>query len=257
MYSHSKLWLYENCPEAYKVKYIDRAWPDLPESINLFLGSIVHEALEWLYHRVLEGNVPEMDELVKYYAENWQRNFKADFRIPAGEKEGDFFNKGVKFLVDYYQTNKPFDERTIEIEKKVLFPLDEEYAIQGYVDRIVLNKDGEYEIHDYKTNDRMKSQSDVDLDRQLALYHLGLKHLYGGDIKVKLVWHMLAHNKKVQSIRTDEQLEKLKQDVLALISKIESTTVWPACGKPWCDWCAYKRQMKFENGGNHSLGNWF
>ena len=49
IFSHSRLWLYENCPEAYKVKYIDKKFPDLPKSIEAFLGSMVHDSLEWLY----------------------------------------------------------------------------------------------------------------------------------------------------------------------------------------------------------------
>jgi len=257
VYSHSKLWLYENCPEAYKIKYIDKKWPDLPISVSLFLGSMTHEALEWLYKKVKEGGVPEMDDLIKCFAENWHQQYKSDIRLPAGENIDSFFNKGVKFLIDYYQTNKPFGENTVEIEKKVLFPLDESHSIVGYIDRIVLNEQGEYEVHDYKTNYRMKSQKDADADRQLALYHIGLKHLFGNEIKASLVWHMLAHNKKVRSSRTDEQLEELRRTVLDLIGKIENTKVWPACGKPWCDWCSYKRQMKFDNGGNHNLSLYF
>ena len=49
VYSHSRLWLYENCPEYFKIKYLDKALPDLPVSMALFLGGVVHESLEWLY----------------------------------------------------------------------------------------------------------------------------------------------------------------------------------------------------------------
>jgi hypothetical protein len=36
-----ELCLYESCPEAYKVKYIDKTFPELPQSIHAFLGSVV------------------------------------------------------------------------------------------------------------------------------------------------------------------------------------------------------------------------
>jgi RecB family exonuclease len=131
--------------------------------------------------------------------------------------------------------------------------LKDDIFIMGYIDRLEKHEDGSYEVHDYKTNDRIKSQGGVDKDRQLAFYHLGLQNLFGGDVKVKLTWHFLAHNKKVHSYRTQEQLDKLKEETIKLIEKINSTEEWPACGKPWCDWCAYKSMIKFSNNGNHNL----
>ena len=243
IYSHSRLWLYESCPEAYKIKYIDKKFPDIPKSINLFLGSIVHESLEWLYNQVKECKSVELDELIKFYAQGWKNQMGKDVRIGKGE-EHYYFNKGIKFLIDYFQKNKPFEDNTVHIEKKIFFPLDEnkEYFIQGYVDRIVFNNQTEeYEVHDYKTNEFMKTQNQVDSDRQLAFYHLGLDEIFGKQEKVKLIWHFLAHNKTISSRRNREELEELKKQTLELIKKIESTTIWNSCGKNWCDWCQFKR----------------
>jgi RecB family exonuclease len=138
----------------------------------------------------------------------------------------------------------------METEKKIVFSLEEDkvYKIRGFVDRIVFNKQiEEYEVHDYKTNEWLKSQEEVDKDRQLAFYHLGLREYFGKQIKVKLIWHFLAHNRKITSRRTDEQLEDLKRKTIELIKKIEGTTHWSACGKRWCDWCSYKRNNELEN----------
>ncbi len=242
LYSDSKLWLFERCAEFYKVKYIDKTLPEIPKTIEAFLGDIVHQSLEWLYERIMEGGEVELDELIRDFANRWKENFSYDLRINNGDAEY-YFNKGIKFLAGYYQKNKPFIENTIDVERKILFPLDEEgeYLIQGYVDRIVLNENGEYEVHDYKTSDFIKSQEEVNADRQLGFYHLGLQEIFGKEKKVKLIWHFLANNKTIFSERTQEQLEKLKKDTLALIKKIESTTFWPVCGRKSCDWCEYKK----------------
>jgi RecB family exonuclease len=198
--------------------------------------------LEWLYNQVKQGRQVEMHKLIVNFAENWQKNLSPNTKIKSDETAEQYFNKGIKFLADYYLKHEPFVDNTLYIEKKIIFPLDEEHKIQGYIDRLVLNENGEYEIHDYKTNANMKKQEDVDADRQLALYHLGLQEMLGKNISVKLIWHMLAHNKTITSRRTQEQLENLKQETLALIKKIETTTEWPACDKPWCDWCSYKKE---------------
>ena len=244
IFSHSRLWLFENCPEAYKIKYIDKTFPDLPKSFELFLGNIVHKTLEWFYEEIQKDNFHDLDTLIEKFANLWNANITNEYRLNSYLKIEDYFNKGIKFLVDYYYKNKPFIENTIHLEKRILFPLDDnkEYFIQGYIDRVVLNKGGEYEVHDYKTNDSLKSQGQIDLDRQLAFYHLGLQEELGKDIKVKLIWHFLAHNKTINSIRSQEQLEKLKQDTLNLIKNIENKKVFPSCGKTWCDWCSFKRK---------------
>ncbi|MFH1290832.1 MAG: PD-(D/E)XK nuclease family protein, partial [Nanoarchaeota archaeon] len=122
-----------------------------------------------------------------------------------------------------------------------------------------------FEVVDYKTNSRIKEQKEVDADRQLAFYHLGMQELFGKDIDVDLTWHFLAFNETVHSKRTQGQLDKLKGETLALIKKIESTTEWPACGKAFCDWCSYKKLQGLDREENtkkiftknENLGSWF
>mgnify|MGYP001567044676 CR=1 FL=1 len=242
VYSHSKLWLYESCPEFYKLKYIDKKVPLMPIGVALFLGSVVHEALEWLYHQVKYHEIT-IDELIEYFTERWTTQFDENVRVENGN-EVDAYNKAVRFLTDYYTKHKPFKENVLAVERKVLFPLDSDgkYKIQGYIDRLDIAEDGTYEIHDYKTNQSMKKQSEIDKDRQLALYHIGLQELFGKEINVRLIWHFLNFNQEVTSQRTQEQLDALKKDTLVLIKKIESETEWPACNGRYCDWCQYKRE---------------
>jgi len=122
LYSHSRLWLFENCPEAYKAKYVDKVWPEMPLSMSLFLGSLVHDSLEELYRNVKEGKTIEVDELIRHFAENWKSQINDTVRIMNGETKDQLLNKGIKFLMDYYQKHAPFEEKTIELEKKIVFP---------------------------------------------------------------------------------------------------------------------------------------
>jgi len=256
LYSHSRLSLFEQCPEAFKIKYIDKTFPDLPVSIHLFLGKEVHDTLEELYKKKMAGEIWEMDEMIRHFAQNWKKGFNSGIRVSNGGAES-FFHKGIKFLIDYYQTHKPFKDDTMETEKRIVFQLDEtgEVGIQGFVDRLVKTGWDQFEVHDYKTNAMMKKQEEVDADRQLAFYHIGLQKLFGKELKVKLVWHFLAHNRSITSTRSQEQLEKLRVDTLKLINEIESNTVWPACGRKWCDWCDYKKKNGLNVQGKIVVGN--
>ena len=153
IFSHSRLWLYESCPEFYKLKYIDKKLPPIPVTMPLFLGTVTHEALEWLYHQVKHREVT-VDELIEHFAENWVKQIEKDNIVIENGDEIDSYNKGVRFLVDYYTKNKPFNQNVLAIEHKILFPLDTEgkYKIQGFIDRLDMAEDGTYEVHDYKTN---------------------------------------------------------------------------------------------------------
>ena len=250
-YSHSRISTFEQCPFKFKLRYIDKIIPEIAKSIEIHLGATIHDTLEWLYIQVKEGKVPEVDDVITHYAEEWQEDLPEDIVIvKSGLTAKDYFNKGVSFLIDYYMRYKPFDENTLEVEKKIIIQLDDggEYKVQGFIDRLVHNLEtGEYEIHDYKTANSLPRQQKIDEDRQLALYAIAIKDLFGHDKEICLVWHYLAHNKRICSRRSDEQLAKLKHETLKLIKKIESTTDFPPQKSTLCHWCEYKVQCPLFN----------
>jgi len=99
---------------------------------------------------------------------------------------------------------------------------------------------GVYEVHDYKTGSSLSKQEDLDNDRQLAMYSLWVRNQFKDFKKVRLVWHFLAFDKEMDSYRTKEELENLKEEVLAKIKEIELTKEYPAQVSELCNWCLYK-----------------
>ena len=244
VFSHSRLSTFEQCRLKYKFRYIDNIIPDIEKTIESHLGSMVHKTLEWLYNQVKKGKIPTIDEVIVNYSEKWKEDYEEE--IPIVKKYmtvGDYFNKGIQFLINYYTKHKPFDDNTIAVEKHILFDLDEkgDHKIRGFIDRLVYNlKTDEYEVHDYKTSNNLPKQEILDKDRQLALYSIAIKEIYGMEKKVILIWHYLSFNKKLHSRRTDEQLKQLKEETINLIREIESTTEFPPNKSPLCHWCEYK-----------------
>ncbi len=243
IYSHSRLSTFEQCRLKFKYRYIDKIIT-IEKSIETFLGKIVHNILEWLYRQVKENKIPTIDEVITYYSNNWEANYKSTIKIVKAEfTVKDYFNKGIQFLLGYYMKHKPFKDNTLEIEKRIVIDLDEkgEYKIQGFIDRLVhnLEKD-EFEIHDYKTGKNLPTKEKIENDRQLALYSIAIKELHGKDKEVLLIWHYLAHNQKIVSRRTNEQLQQLKEETINLIKEIESTTKFPPKKSILCNWCEYK-----------------
>jgi len=244
VYSHSRLSSFEQCPLKFKYRYIDKIIPEIEKTIEIHLGSTVHNVLEWIYTQVQNNKLPTIDETIVHYANKWEENYKPEIVIvKKALSSKDYFEKGIQFLLNYYTKHQPFDDNTIEIEKKILINLDEQgrYKLQGFIDRLVHNKEtNEYEVHDYKTANFLPKQEKFDEDRQLALYSIGIKDLFGHDKEVCLVWHYLAHNTKICSRRTNQQLQQLKQETIELINKIEATEKFPPQITKLCDWCEYK-----------------
>ncbi len=242
-YSHSQLSTYENCPYQYKLHYIDKIEAET-EGIEAFMGSRVHDALEKLYrdHKLTKLNA--LDEILRYYHEVWEKNWNAMVLITRkGYEPDDYRRLGEKCLSDYYRRYAPFDQgRTLGLEEFITFHLDEEkdYQIRGYIDRLVLVDDDVLEIHDYKTSSRLPTQEDVDADRQLSFYQMGVEGRWRDIREIKLIWHYLAFDAEIRSSRRPEQLHEVRQQTLGLIQRIETDTELLPKEGPLCAWCDYQ-----------------
>jgi len=244
VYSHSRLSCYEQCPQKYKLKYIDRVETEIEQSIEAFLGSRVHETLEKLYRDLGYQKLNTLDELLDFFHSEWKKNWD-DSIVIVKEEYGpeNYIKMGEKFITDYYNKYKPFDQgKTISLEERILIKLDDsgDYKLQGFIDRVMESKEGYYEVHDYKTNSRLPLAEYLDNDRQLALYAIGVKERYPDVKDVRLVWHFLAFDKEIDSTRTDEELEELKRKTIELIDRVESDEKYPAKTSILCDWCEFK-----------------
>lgn len=255
IYSYSKISTFEQCPLKFKYRYIDKI-EVIEKNIESFLGNTVHQTLEWLYSEVKNNRIPDIEKTIEYYCDTWERNFSQKIIIIKQENNfADYFNKGIKFIVDYYTKHQPFKDNTIAIEKKIIIGIDElkNYNLIGFIDRLVYDKEkDEYEIHDYKTANSLPLREKIQEDRQLALYSLAVKNEFGYEKKVHLFWHYLAFNKTIYAVKTNEELEKLKKEVGELIDKIEDTKEFPANKSVLCNWCEYRNVCsKFECKNNN------
>ena len=188
--------------------------------------------------------MPDLDNTITFFSEKWQEKYNPEILIVKKDlTEKDYFTNGIKLILDYYAKHYPFKDNTLELEKEIILKLGEnaEHEIIGFIDRLAFNKETqEYEIHDYKTANSFPSKEKIEADRQLALYSIAIKELFGKDEKVCLIWHYLNFDQKICSRRTKEQLEKLKKEILEIIKEIEDEKYFPYNKSPLCNWCEYK-----------------
>jgi putative RecB family exonuclease len=240
-YSNSQLGTFEQCALQYKFNYVDGI-KRYEESIEAYLGQRFHDAMEWLYGERAFRIVP-LEELLEYYEKDWVNQWHFEIKInKEGRTADDYRLMGRRFIEDYYKRHYPFDEgRVLGLERYIRFPLDDagRYRCKGIIDRLMLAPDGVFEVHDYKTGSKLPEQKELDEDRQLALYQIGVQKLWPEAREVRLVWHEVAFDIDMRSTRTPEALERLKTEIGALIDRIEAEKEFPLHESKLCDWCPY------------------
>jgi len=242
-YSHSQLSTYETCPHQYKLAYIDKIKTET-EGIEAFMGSRVHEALEKLYRDLKVTKLNTLEELIDVYHQSWEKNWNDMIQIIRKDYSAEDYRRlGEKCITDYYKRYYPFDQgKTLGLEENIYFPLEEEkdYWIRGFIDRLTLVDSSILEIHDYKTSNRLPTQGNVNSDRQLAFYHMGVAEKWQGIQEVRLIWHYLTFDIEIHSSRSPEQLHQLRMATLEFIQKIETDRKFLPKEGPLCDWCDYQ-----------------
>ena len=241
-YSHSKLGTFQQCKQKYKFQYVDRVKVESKDTIETFLGGLVHKTLEKLYKDLKFQKLNTKEELLNFFKECWNKEFNDKILIVKKDyKKENYFEMGIKFISDYYEHYKPFNNlTTLGLETEYRLELDDGNSYHVRMDRLSCDKDGNYYVCDYKTNNQLKPQEELDEDRQLAMYSLWVKNNFNDCKNVKLVWYFLAFDKEMISERNEEQLLNLKLDVQNIIKEIESCNNFLTTISNLCDWCAYK-----------------
>ncbi|MDD5721712.1 MAG: PD-(D/E)XK nuclease family protein [Candidatus Pacebacteria bacterium] len=241
--SYSSLENFKLCPLKYKYSQIDKLKE--PKSKEAVFGIYIHKVLKWFYQK--DPHFPTLDALLDYYKESWPKKSEG-FEWQDPEEENSYFKEGIRILEEYYKTNIPHQTSILDLETRFEVTIDEDpdkpnkkHILTGIIDRIDKLPDGRMEIIDYKTGKRIASQRETDSSAQLSLYAIGVKNRWPRtDLKnLSLSLYFLKFNEKIQSQRTEEDLEKSKEEVIKTIHKIEKSSFEPR-PSPLCGWCGYR-----------------
>src|SRR3989338_6806133 len=102
-YSHSRLSAYENCPLKFKYTYIDKLDRDRRDSIEAFMGGLVHEVMEKLYNDLSHTKLNTVDEMLKFYETRWAQDWTDEILIVRKEYAPEHYcGIGERCIRDYY-----------------------------------------------------------------------------------------------------------------------------------------------------------
>lgn len=250
--SYSSLETFLQCPLKFKYQEIDKI--KTPKSKDALFGTAIHEALRMLHNPSLL-TPPSEKEFLDFFSSKWDPTI---FQTP--QEDAAYFSQGIKILKDYYAKNYPANFNVLDLETRFEVPLEhksEIHLITGKIDRIDKIDGNAFEVIDYKTAKKMPSQSSVEENLQLSIYHLGLlsrwPKIKDENRPVKASLYFLKHGEKLSVRKTNEDLEAIKEHVLTTIDAIKSSDFKPKAN-PLCPWCGYqaicplwKHKFKKEN----------
>ena len=275
-FSYSSLQSYQKCPAQFQFRYIEKIFKN-DEGIEAFMGKRVHETIEYIYNQKKLGLNLSIDKIIEYHHSLWENKWHGrvaivnrnilpvdrEKNIPLWKKYAAFyFRTGEKCLTKFYSLNQPFDENVYANEYKMDFLIgnNSDYRIKGIVDRLDVDENGNWIIHDYKTGKRPYNQKEADQDMQLGLYQIGLEKTKKNINDVLLVWHFLQQSKEnilVYSRRSKSDLEKIIKKIISLIDEIRLKLIknekFVAKKSILCNWCYYWQECPLQEGINPYL----
>ena len=254
-FSYSQLNTFKTCPQQYKIIYLDGVRKG-HESIEAFIGKLVHEVLEWLYScENREKSYITFDYLCQVYDDKWTKRWHQHIYVADARKKSDYYYSiGKRCLSNYYSRYGPiFDQPVESTEVELKFSIGD-YIFRGIIDRLDHPEPGKWIVHDYKTSKHPKSERQAINDIQLALYQIAVEQNYGEVKDLSLTWHFLRFGSEITVLHTRDQLEKLKNKLIHMTEKIiqfrENENNFLPKETMLCNWCYLWEECTAKVGPN-------
>jgi len=275
-FSYSRINTYNQCPQKYKIQYIDKIYSS-KNSLEAFMGKSVHDVLERLYSKKnLKNQFISFDYLIEMYCEYWQKKWDNDIifaRYKYNQIKNDksivfnsnsiektyynkIFNEGKKCLSNYYKKFNDsgyFKQNVLHVEYKFNIKIGK-YTFIGFIDRIDQGKDGIIHVIDYKTSSKPHTQSKLKKDLQLYIYEMAIRKSkeFQGLKGVDLSLFFLKSSTYLSCKHNKEELSNLENKILNNIELISKDKDFNGKESILCDWCFFWNQCDYKSIDNPS-----
>ena len=230
---------YENCPQLYKYRKIEKL-PE-PPSLDAERGTLVHTILQDLFEFPSAQRLPQT--AIDLLPSRWSTQLEGKPELKemvTNEKE--WLDRATSLLTTYFTLEDPSTFEATHREMHLESDFDTDVYLHGYVDRLDIAPTGEVRIVDYKTGKSPKPGWEEKALFQLRVYALLywkstgvlprlLQLIYLGDGR------MVKSNPTMKDIESAEKvLHRVAKDIFISMEK----EYWPPKPSRLCDWCFFK-----------------
>ena len=230
---------YENCPQQYKYRKIDKLAE--PPSLDAERGTLIHTVLQDLFEVPAGDRTPKT--AIDLLPSRWSAqlaNKPELLGMVTDEKE--WLDRASSLLTTYFSLENPTTFEATHREMHLENDFDTNVYLHGYVDRLDIASTGEVRIVDYKTGKAPKPGWEEKSLFQLRVYAL-LYWKNTGVLPRLLQLIYLGDGKLIKSTPTMKDIESAEK-VLRRVAKdifiSMEKNYWPPKPSRLCDWCYFK-----------------
>lgn len=257
--SYTAIDTYKQCPRRYKLQYVDKK-RDNVQTLALELGGLLHWCLEKKGLAIKEGKevdydylldclengVTELDEktkepllgvkdLKKKYFEEW---------YAVNEKSGltyeDKINTYKNVLRERMNPNDEWQPYLLEHEFK--FVWDDRVILYGFIDKVCINKNGDFKVVDYKSSNRAYNLKDTVTALQMCIYNCAILNEFG-KLPIENEYDFIVLNEFVPAC-TMGYVKRFDKSFTNILNKLEEDMTngpWIPKGSALCFYCPYRK----------------
>jgi RecB family exonuclease len=238
-FSFSRVKTFHQCPARYRYRYL-KGLKERFRSVESYLGSVVHDVLEWLYSERERSAVPSLAAALTRLDEVWADGLNEDIvvvrcadnreaSLVVGREMVERFHRGA------FQRDR---STTLALEQRLTRRLPDDLVFTGFADRIGRTGNGRLFVIDYKTSKNQGTPSEFSEGLQAPLY-AACAMLSHGETEALAGYHYLRHDatswQSVDVGRAQDLLARFHQ--LAMVA--ETATEFPARPGVLCAWCGF------------------
>jgi len=191
LWSWSRLEKARNYLYEFYLTYIAKKREDRTDCVYGVMGGLCHEILEKLYNNELP-----YEDMESYFETNWTALIDvADLKFDRNdsEKNRSIAAKYKENLAHFFKNHNKISEK-IATERFVVTKFADDIVFQGYIDAIRVNKNGSYDILDFKTSTKYSGSAQKEKCGQLVCYALGLSQMKNIPVKtINIEWNFLKY----------------------------------------------------------------
>ena len=257
--SFSQYSMWHNCPQQYKLSYID-GLSESSSNIHSVFGSAMHETLQEYLSRCLRISKSQADKGMdtKAFLKEKMREFfikeSNDGKDPICSKEElvEFLEDGY-LILDYFQKSKNFNnffslkhDELVAIEQPINTKISDNVNFLGFIDLIIRSKfNGKYKIIDFKTSTKGWSKyqkSDPIKNTQILLY----KKFYAEMLKIS------EDMIEVEFIILKRKVAEVEDYTIPRISRHVPASGKPSVNKAWKGFTEFVESV-FDKDGKYKM----